>query len=327
MSNYDFSFIQDPALRQKLAQRLQGKKEDDGVLSVEDVNEVVSELSAEEGEDAAAPLKLNMNAVLTAIEKGYYLEGSSSGSLSACNEDFVIRGASVAMSKQLEKLGIIELDSEGNVVLNSFNKELAKEIFGTELNSYSDLINKADGSGKFWDISYSFDELDGIPSIVLDKYFVGPALLAETEEDSQYNNFKFYYALNLSAVKQDYPNVNDLEGLKKALASDYKNTHSINGKIDEWVGQGLTGDCWFLSGIISLAKTEAGAKAIQQAIQPVEENGVIVAYDIEFKGAYGQDGKTVKIRVSVKSRILILIIMMATVSHAVIMICCFWNWL
>ena len=281
-SNFNLSFL-DPAL-QKILSRLENVKPNDGEgLSEGEINEIVEDIIESEGGD-----KLNMGSKLTAYEKGFYL---SEGKLGAVSDDYFVRGASVAMKNQLAKLGVLQLDSKGNVT--SFNKEKAKQIFGIEVSSWQDLVNLNDGSGKFWDIAYSVEDLEGIPSILLSKYFIGPALIASTEENYNSSEFEFFYAMNLQAIAKDYPNVKTLDDLKEAINTDYENTHNVNGEIDEWVSQGGTGDCWLLSGVLALASTDEGKKAIRDAIQVNSDGSVTVT----FKGAFDKNGAPIKITI------------------------------
>lgn len=55
----------------------------------------------------------------------------------------------------------------------------------------------------------------------------------------------------------------------------------VNGKIDEGVFQGNTGDCWLLSGILSLSYTEEGSKLIKDAISKNPDG----SYNVYFQGA------------------------------------------
>lgn len=71
--------------------------------------------------------------------------------------------------------------------------------------------------------------------------------------------------------------------LKKGLVpieEGQKNPQGINGEIDEPVSQGATGDCWILTGILSLTSTEEG-KALIKASMEVQENGDVI---VHFKG-------------------------------------------
>ena len=56
---------------------------------------------------------------------------------------------------------------------------------------------------------------------------------------------------------------------------------TVNGEIDEWVEQGATGDCYFLSGINSLATTPKGREIIKDSIKLNDDGSVTVT----FKGA------------------------------------------
>lgn len=56
--------------------------------------------------------------------------------------------------------------------------------------------------------------------------------------------------------------------------------NGVNGEIDEGVFQGKQGDCWLISGILSLSYTDEGKEIIKNAISQ-NENG---DYEVYFKG-------------------------------------------
>lgn len=78
--------------------------------------------------------------------------------------------------------------------------------------------------------------------------------------------------------------LSDLKALlKKGLVpieEGQKNPQGINGEIDEPVSQGATGDCWILTGILSLTATEEGKALIKASIE-VQKNGDVI---VNFKG-------------------------------------------
>lgn len=61
---------------------------------------------------------------------------------------------------------------------------------------------------------------------------------------------------------------------------DTTNPSGVNGKIDEYVGQGGTGDCWLLTGVLALNSTEVGKNIIKSSITANADGSVTV----NFKG-------------------------------------------
>lgn len=88
-------------------------------------------------------------------------------------------------------------------------------------------------------------------------------------------------------------NIGD-KGIKRADAESeyeyglfYDKNKGVNSAIDEGVFQGNTGDCWLLSGVLSLSYTKDGQEVIHNAIKK-DNNG---DYNVTFKGL----GKSYKI--------------------------------
>ena len=55
--------------------------------------------------------------------------------------------------------------------------------------------------------------------------------------------------------------------------------NGVNGKLDEAIYQGEYGDCWLLSGILSMSYTESGAEVIQESINANANGSVDVFFD------------------------------------------------
>ena len=70
----------------------------------------------------------------------------------------------------------------------------------------------------------------------------------------------------------------DLSDELKELVAQEGN--QVNGYIDNYVAQGITGDCWLITGIENLSYTEKGAKALYDSIS-INKNGNI---DVYLKG-------------------------------------------
>lgn len=64
------------------------------------------------------------------------------------------------------------------------------------------------------------------------------------------------------------------------VENDEPNAQGINGEIDEPVSQGATGDCWILTGILSLTATKEG-KALIKSSMEIQRNGDVI---VNFKG-------------------------------------------
>ncbi|MCD8024458.1 MAG: C2 family cysteine protease [Candidatus Gastranaerophilales bacterium] len=101
----------------------------------------------------------------------------------------------------------------------------------------------------------------------------------------------------LTGINENYNYNNDEQRTigysSQRMQSDFSETiygifndedKGVNGEIDEGVFQGKTGDCWLISGVLSLSYTEEGSEIIKNAISQ-NENG---DYEVYFKGA----GKT-----------------------------------
>ena len=54
----------------------------------------------------------------------------------------------------------------------------------------------------------------------------------------------------------------------------------VNGQLDEPIYQGEYGDCWLLSGVLSMSYTESGAEVIKESINSNADGSV----DVAFKG-------------------------------------------
>ena len=64
----------------------------------------------------------------------------------------------------------------------------------------------------------------------------------------------------------------------KSDSESYTNSSQVNGLIDERVQQGRTGDCWHISGVMSLNATDAGKENIQNAIKPNPDGSVTITF-------------------------------------------------
>lgn len=68
------------------------------------------------------------------------------------------------------------------------------------------------------------------------------------------------------------------KGLTPVEVQSYNN--GVNGEIDESVSQGGTGDCWILTGILSLTATAEGKALIKSSLE-IQDNGDVI---VNFKG-------------------------------------------
>lgn len=74
-----------------------------------------------------------------------------------------------------------------------------------------------------------------------------------------------------------------LKDIKYVLPQEPESTdesNGVNGEIDEKVGQGGTGDCWLLTGVLALNSTDIGKKIIKSSITSNADGSVTV----NFKG-------------------------------------------
>ena len=66
----------------------------------------------------------------------------------------------------------------------------------------------------------------------------------------------------------------------KSVFGKEEKENGVNGKLDEPIYQGEYGDCWLLSGLLSMSYTESGAKVIEESIT-VNNDG---STDLYFEG-------------------------------------------
>lgn len=74
----------------------------------------------------------------------------------------------------------------------------------------------------------------------------------------------------LPAIKRDL--------LIPNIVSGNDGSNGVNGEIDEKVSQGGTGDCWVLTGVLSLNATSAGKQIIKESIQSNSDGSVTVTF-------------------------------------------------
>ncbi|MCD7879908.1 MAG: C2 family cysteine protease [Candidatus Gastranaerophilales bacterium] len=91
-------------------------------------------------------------------------------------------------------------------------------------------------------------------------------------DEISFSNFK-----NYNTIINNTKNGDDSGSI---YSGDSDTNININGEIDEPVYQGKTGDCWFLSGILSLSYTDRGQEILKNAISQ-NDNG---DYEVYFKG-------------------------------------------
>jgi len=94
--------------------------------------------------------------------------------------------------------------------------------------------------------------------------------------------------INSISQLSDLPSINEVKSgnkqnksEKSGMLFDDNKSGGINGTIDEPVYQGEYGDCWLLSGILSMSYTESGAQAIKDGINLNSDGSV----NISFAGA------------------------------------------
>ena len=251
--------------------------------------------------DLSSVKKLNVGKVLTNMEKGLYAANLSTSDVSSIKldskglPDGALAALPVAMLNQLIDLGVVEYDG---TKITKFDAELASRILDTNVEDWSDFCKK------FCENSFSYvEDMQSFSDANISRYFVGPLLQYSSQEDANNNQYSdLRYTLNFDAILEDfahYPGwIETPEDLMSAIQWKSQNDIGVNGKIDEDTQQRYIGDCWLLSGMLALASSEDGAKAIENAIQVQTQPDGTKVVVVEFKGAIGTDGKPVKITVT-----------------------------
>lgn len=87
------------------------------------------------------------------------------------------------------------------------------------------------------------------------------------------------YDVNLKDLLKNF---SDWKAVEPVATEDDNTTNpsGVNGEIDEYVGQGGTGDCWLLTGVLALNSTEVGKNIIKSSITANADGSVTV----NFKG-------------------------------------------
>ena len=87
------------------------------------------------------------------------------------------------------------------------------------------------------------------------------------------------YDVNLKDLLKNF---SDWKAVEPVAVEDDNTTNpsKVNGEIDEYVGQGGTGDCWLLTGVLALNSTEVGKNIIKSSITANADGSVTV----NFKG-------------------------------------------
>ncbi len=87
------------------------------------------------------------------------------------------------------------------------------------------------------------------------------------------------YDVNLKDLLKNF---SDWKAVEPVAVEDDNTTNpsKVNGEIDEYVGQGGTGDCWLLTGVLALNSTEVGKNIIKSSITANVDGSVTV----NFKG-------------------------------------------
>ena len=300
----DLNFISQltPELRNALLKLQNANISDSEVSEEQELEEIAAQIvESEAGSDNNKAPKLNMGGVLTNAERGLYEANLSLNDSNFVNlgskglPDGVKAGISVKMLNQLIALGVVEYDGK-NIV--SFNTDLASRILDVEVTDWSDFCKK------FMANSYSYvEDLQQFSEANLKKYFIGPLLQYDSQEaanDNKYSDLR--YALNFDAILEDfahYPGwIETPKDLLAAIQWKSKDDISVNGRIDEDIQQGYIGDCWLLSGVLALASTEDGAKAISNAIKVQTQPDGTQVVVVEFKGALDSKGQPIKITIT-----------------------------
>ena len=321
MINRQMSFS--PGLYRDLVDMVKGKRNGENKIITEFeatavaeqvVAEAENEIStnAPDSDDANAPepMLLNMDQILREMEIRLNIDNSKPA-VESFESVGVPKGHYVDIGNdlipQLLDLGVLKVDENGQPISTNdggyeINVDVARALIGSAASNYEN-FGWDEFIKEFESQSISvLEDLIDISKDIRKKYFVGPLIERVAEEkDSRVCDNR--YILNRKAIQEDfadYPKtINTLEDLCQAIAWKAENTDTVNKKIDEAVEQGATGDCWLLSSVLAMASTNEGAQVINDAITVVRDGkGNVTAYEVEFKGALGTDGKAVKIPVT-----------------------------
>ena len=302
-----------PALQQAVLKKLEGIKPDDGEdLSENEIDKVVADVLKNEEN---VPKKVNLNKYLSSMESGLYCETEKvpavlygdKGVVNAVGTSF-----DFDLLNGLFRLGIVGANEKNQLITDENGKpkiidaEKAGKLVGKEVHNWDEFYSALLANSYSYedDISQSISE-DYLRAFLKYDWLLGPISEYATAED--YNNDEVTgerYILNTFKIENDFAEyiaegnkIETIEDMVKALDWLTHNTHTVNGKIDEAVSQsGTTGDCWLMSGMLSLASTDAGRQAISDAMKiEYDSNGNLKQVTVEFKGAYDVNGNPVKI--------------------------------
>ena len=99
------------------------------------------------------------------------------------------------------------------------------------------------------------------------------------------NNCIMYTAqapMTTNVVSTTTPSITATENCKPVATSsnttNTKKNSGINGKIDEIVQQGATGDCWLIAGVLALNSSPTGKRIIKESIHPNTDGSVTVYF-------------------------------------------------
>lgn len=101
-----------------------------------------------------------------------------------------------------------------------------------------------------------------------------------------YNSIYSNYFTFPQAIGNNYPKSTEAKN-EYEYSIFYDKNKGVNAQIDEGVFQGTKGDCWLLSGVLSLSYTKDGRELIHNAIQKDKKGD----YYVNFEGL----GKTYKV--------------------------------
>ena len=306
MSNsFNLSFLS-PALRQALIQKMQNLSPEDDVTEKE-IEKIAADIAKSEN-NTDGNKKLNMNRILKAMEFGISLNAEKLNNITSAkgiSNAEIVYPLNTDFLYSLLKMGIIALDNENHLIKDDsglpkiVDTDAASKLVGEQVNSFMELY-KAVGKNSFSyeeDISPHISE-DYLNELLSYNWLIGPLEEYATEEDFDNENITGRrYALNRGKIEQDFATylaggnkIETIEDLVKALDWATENNHNVNGKIDEGVFQGGTGDCWLISSILALNATEAGKQILNDAMQVNADGSVTVT----FKGIKTADGKPVQ---------------------------------
>ena len=307
--NTNFLLSFDPSIRQTLLKKLQSLKPE-GEVSDAEIEQIAKDVVKEELGNSCDTKKLNMDNYLSEMEdklRGAKLSRSNNSALAVKGID---EGNSMISTDMWIKLGyefgILDIQQvlEAMDAIENGEKvpdpdildtEAASKLVGENVQNWEEFYEafKKNGMSPFPGSNNYNEVLYGLPDAWIEQFFVGPMILYN-EDNTQVQDA--IYLLDNVAVEQylgvDSSQIKDLNDFVKIVNSLI--SHEVNGKIDESISQGSTGDCWLISAVLALNSTDAGKQILNDSMEVNKDGSVTVT----FNGVKTADGKPVQYTVT-----------------------------